>query len=110
MVKVTVKGQNVNVYPDDIFYTTKHFVSKLGIMMDHHELECYAKRLVCYFQGQVHSKGSYDQNVTVFTILSELLIFFSAKLFLIVHHHKRVCFIRNWIAMLRVKVTDLKCQ
>ena len=32
------------------------------------------KRLVYYFQGQGHSKGSYDQNMTVSTVSSELLI------------------------------------
>ena len=48
-VKITAKGQNVSVCPDDICYTDKHFVTKLGIMMHHHELECHAKRLVCYF-------------------------------------------------------------
>ena len=43
---------------------------KLGIVMHHHELECHAKRFVFYFQGQGHSKGSYDQNMTVSTISS----------------------------------------
>ena len=38
-VKVTMKGQNVNICPDDIFYTAKHFVTKVGIVMDHHEWE-----------------------------------------------------------------------
>ena len=40
----------------------------------------HAKRLVCYFQGQGHSKGSYDQNVKVSTIFAELLILLLAKL------------------------------
>ena len=35
-VKVTAKGQNVNVFKDDIFLTTKHFVSKLSIVMHHY--------------------------------------------------------------------------
>ena len=35
----------------------------------------HAKRLICYFQGQGHSKGSYNQNMTVSTISAELLIF-----------------------------------
>ena len=30
------------------------------------------KRLVCYLQCQGHSKGSYDQNMTVSTISTEL--------------------------------------
>ena len=60
--------------PDDIFKTAKHLVTILGIVMHHHELGCCAKRLVCYFQGQGYSKGSYDQNMTVSTISSELLV------------------------------------
>ena len=73
-VKVTVKGQNVNVCPDDIFWTIKHFVFKLGIVIHHYESECHAKRFICYFQGQGHSKSSYDQNMTISTVSSELLI------------------------------------
>ena len=45
------KGHNVNVCPDDIFLTNKHFVTKLGIVMHRHEPECPAERLVCFFQG-----------------------------------------------------------
>ena len=45
------------------FLNAKHFVTKLGIVMHHNELECHAKKkVVCYFQGHGHSKGSYDQN------------------------------------------------
>ena len=31
------------------------------IVVHHHEPECHIKILVCLFQGQVHSKGSYNQ-------------------------------------------------
>ena len=44
-VRVTAKGQNVSVYPDDIFETIKHFVAKLGIVMHHYEPEWHARRL-----------------------------------------------------------------
>ena len=40
-VKVTRKGQTINVYPDDIFYTAKHFVTQLDIVVHPHELECH---------------------------------------------------------------------
>ena len=59
-VKVTAKSQNASVY-------LKHFVTKLGIVVHHHELECHTKRLVCYFRGQGHSKGSYDEHIKGFT-------------------------------------------
>ena len=37
------EGKNVSVYPDDIFKTAQHFVTKLGIVTHHHELECLPK-------------------------------------------------------------------
>ena len=33
-----------------------------------------AKRLICYFQGQVYCKSSYNQNMTISTVSFELLI------------------------------------
>ena len=67
---------SVNVHLDNISSTAEPFVTKFGMvmMMHHHGPECHAKRLVCCFQGQGHSKGSYDQNMTVSTVSSELLI------------------------------------
>ena len=73
-VIVTEKGQNVNVSPDDIFKITNYFVSKLGIVMHHYQLECHAKRLICYFQGLGLCMSSYDQNMTISTVSFELLI------------------------------------
>ena len=70
------EGKNVSVCPDDIFLTAKHFATKLGMVMQQRELECRAKRLVCNFQGQGHSNGLCDENITsfFFTISSEVLI------------------------------------
>ena len=93
-VKVTVKGQNVNVCPDDIFWTIKHFVFKLGIVIHHYESECHAKRLICYFQGQGHCKSSYVQNMTISTV-SWITDLFAIKLGLIVHYHKQECFMEK---------------
>ena len=59
--KVTVKVQNVTI-------------SKFGMVMQHHELECHAEFCCCYFQGQGHSEGCNDQNMSLSTIFSELLI------------------------------------
>ena len=66
---------SVNVCPD-IFWTTEHFVTKFGIVMQHHGPECHMEfcYCCCYLQGQGHSKGSYDQNMILCTIFSELLI------------------------------------
>ena len=70
-------------------------MTRLGIVMHRHEPKCHAKRLVCYFQGQGHSQGSYDQNMTVSTISSELLLHLLTKLGLIVHFHKPDCLIEK---------------
>ena len=71
--------------------------------MQHHELECHAKRLVCCFQCQGHSKGSYDQNLSfVFNMAHMIRIClsqysfwtadpFATKLGFIVHYHKPEC-------------------
>ena len=58
----------------------KHFLTKLGIVMHLHEPDCHAKKLICYFQGQGHSKGSYDQSMTVCTIYFQLLILLQINL------------------------------
>ena len=58
----------------------------------------------CYLQGQSHSKGSYDQNMTLSTILSEVLIcpFLATKLGLMLHHQKPECPMKtNWSLHLR---------
>ena len=68
---------SVNVCLDDIFLITEHFVTKFGMVMQHYEPECHAEIFCyccCYLQGQGHSEGSYDQNTTLSTIFSELLI------------------------------------
>ena len=73
--------------------------------MHHHELECCVKWFGCYFQGQGHSKGSYDQNMTVSTVSSELLILLLQNLvwwYIIISLSVSW---RNWIAVFKVKVT-----
>ena len=68
------KKKSVNVCPDNIFYTIKNIVFKLGIVIHHYESECHAKRLICHFQGQGHCKSSYDQSMTISVVSSELLV------------------------------------
>ena len=64
----------VNVCQDDLFRTTDHFVINLGMVMQHHVPECYAEKNVLYVQGQGHSKGLCDQNMSISNPSSELLI------------------------------------
>ena len=64
-------GMLMNVCRDDIFWTTEHFVTKFGMVMQHHEPECHAEKFCCCcLQGQGHSKGSYDQNMTLLYFLN----------------------------------------
>ena len=39
------------------------FVTKLGIVVHHHEPECHVKKMGFYLQG--HSVGLYNQNMMV---------------------------------------------
>ena len=60
--------------PDNISWLAQPFVIKLGIVVYYHELECLAEKLICYLEGQGHSKVVYNQNITFTTISSKLLI------------------------------------
>ena len=65
-VKVTAKVQTFSeCLPEDTFWTTWPFAVILGMVMHHYQPQCHLKRLVCYLQGQGHTDGSYDQNVTI---------------------------------------------
>ena len=49
----------VKVRPDT-FWITEHFVTKFGMVMQHHEPKCHAEEkfvLFCYLQDQGHRKG-----------------------------------------------------
>ena len=70
----------VNVCVDDILLAAGHFVTKLSIVMQLYELVCRVNNFVCYLQGQGHSEGLYDQNMTLSTISSELLILWQINL------------------------------
>ena len=50
---------------------------------------------MCYFLGQGHSKGSYDQNMTVSTISSELLTSWQPNLVPKIHHYEPECFLEK---------------
>ena len=44
------------------------------MMVYDHEAMCYAERLVQHPQCQGHSEALYNQNMTVFTISSKLVV------------------------------------
>ena len=64
----------VNICPDDIFWTTEHFAAKPGMAMQHHKPERHAEKLVHRVQCQGHSKGFYNQNITISVVSSKLLV------------------------------------
>ena len=56
---------SVNVYLDDIFQSADLFVTKLGMVMQHHTPKCRAEKLVHRLQCQGHNEGLCNQNITV---------------------------------------------
>ena len=58
----------------DIFWTTGHFVTKPGMVMQCHKPECHAEKLVHCVQCQGHSEGLYNQNMTISVVSSKLLV------------------------------------
>ena len=56
------------------------FVTKLGMVMQYYELVCHADFFFHYLQGQSYSEGTHDQNMTVYSISSELLILLQPSL------------------------------
>ena len=66
---------SVNICPDDILLTTKHFVTKYGMVMLQNELECHAKQNVfVVFKVKVTARAH------ITTISSELLILWEPNL------------------------------
>ena len=54
--------------PTQLSVFMQPFVTKLGIVVHHYEPECHAKKIEFSLQGQGHSVGLYNQNMTVSTI------------------------------------------
>ena len=46
----------------------------LGIVVCYHEVECLAEKMIHYPQYQGHSEGLYNQNMTISTVSSKLLV------------------------------------
>ena len=65
------------------------FVTKFGIVVHHYEPECLAKKMGFYLQGQGHSVGLYNQNMTVYLSLVLTSESFASKLNLSVDHYKQ---------------------
>ena len=61
-VKITANFKVLmNVCPDDIFWITEPFTTKLGMVMHSYEPDCLQKWFVCCIQGQGHSERSFNE-------------------------------------------------
>ena len=88
---------------DDIIWTTDSFVTKLSVVMHHHELECHAENSFCLLQGQYHSEGSCKQNKTF--SYSELLSILQPDLVLRYIIISQSVLWNSWITVFKVKAT-----
>ena len=82
-VKVTVRVQNVSVCLSGLslyLLNTEHLVTKLNMVMQHHEPECHVKNSCLLSSSQCNSEGSYDQNVILFYSSSDLLTLWQSNL------------------------------
>ena len=57
---------SMNVCLEQIFWTTEKLITKLGMVLHHHEPVCLAKRLLCCLQDQGHSVLLYLLNYWFF--------------------------------------------
>ena len=96
-VKVTAKGQNVNFCSDDSFQPAKYFATRLGIKMHHHEPELFSRSRS--LQRLIWSK--YDSFYYTFWSAYP----FATKHGHIVHFISQSAIWRDWITVIKVKVT-----
>ena len=61
---------SVNVSLDDILGIAETFVNKPSMVRHHYKPERQMRKMGFYLQGQGHSVGLYNQNMTVSIILS----------------------------------------
>ena len=97
-VKISMFVQLISSKPLNIFFP--NLVLWCIIMSQ----SVISKRLVCYFQGQGHNKGSYDQNRTISAVSSELLIFSLPNLVWKYSIISQSVLWKNWIVVLKIKV------
>ena len=62
----------ISISPEPLNHLKKK--KKIGIVVYHHEEMRHAEKLVHHLQCQGHSEGLYNQNMTIFTISSKLLV------------------------------------
>ena len=71
----------------DISWTAQPFLTKLGMVVYYHEIECHVENLVGCLQGQGCSESSYNKNMT-FCYIVYTAGSFGTKLCFILQHCK----------------------
>ena len=64
----------VGLIQPELFNHFFFFFTKLGTVVQHHEPECDAQKLVHCLQCQGHSEGLDSQDMTISTLSSKLLV------------------------------------
>ena len=92
-------------FPNQMCLFSWRMHTKLGIVLYYHESVCNAEKLVHYLQCQGHSKGLYDQNMTMFTVSSKLLVHLQTSLVWQYSIIRLSVLRKNGIPAFKVKVT-----
>ena len=96
---------SVNVCPEDIFWTTEHFVTKPDMVLQHHKPECCVEKLLHWVQCQGHSEGLSNKNMTISVVSSKLQVGLQPNLVWQYSIRSWNVLWENGIAVLEVKVT-----
>ena len=96
---------SLNVCSDDIFWIVTYFVTKLGMVVQHHKPECHAEKK-CLLSTRSRSQrglicSKYYSFYYIFCIADSL----ATNRGLMVHHHKLECLGKKLITVFKVKVT-----
>ena len=81
---------SLNVCPD-IFWTAVYFVTNLGMVMQHHEVECLAEKMYLLYSKSRSQWGLIWSKYDCFYYFLWSADSFATKLCLMVHHHKPDC-------------------
>ena len=81
---------------DDIFWITEHFVTKSGMVMQHHEPECHVGNLFIYLMFLLSSRSRSQRGLVwskydSFSYIFWTVVILATKLGQMIHHHKLEC-------------------
>ena len=85
---------SVSICPDNIFWTTEHLVTRLGMMMQHCEPECHAKE-ICLPSLRSRSQWGLIGSNYFFHYIFWTADSSAAELGLMIHHHQPECLVKK---------------